>query len=164
MSGLYALKPWFTSRLTPIVNVAARRVSPDVFTVAGVVVAGAAAVAIALGCWPLAVLFLVLRLVGANLDGAVARAAGGSGRGRATAQRGPAGQDRTVPLHGAGYCISGDPAGDPGAAGERFAALHRAAAAGRASRLVAQRQDEPQRVDEVTQIGVVRQPLTGVAA
>jgi CDP-diacylglycerol---glycerol-3-phosphate 3-phosphatidyltransferase len=77
MSGLYALKPWFTSRLTPLVNVAvARRVSPDVFTVAGVVAAGAAAVAIALGCWPLAVLFLVLRLAGANLDGAVARAAG----------------------------------------------------------------------------------------
>jgi hypothetical protein len=82
MSGLYALKPWFTSRLTPIVNVAvARRVSPDVFTVAGVVAAGAAAVAIALGCWPLAVLFLVLRLAGANLDGAVARAAGSAGRG-----------------------------------------------------------------------------------
>jgi CDP-diacylglycerol---glycerol-3-phosphate 3-phosphatidyltransferase len=77
MTGLYALKPWFTRRLTPIVNAAvARRVSPDVFTAAGVVAAGAAAVAIALGCWPLAALFLVLRLAGANLDGAVARAAG----------------------------------------------------------------------------------------
>ena len=75
-SGLYALKPWFTRRLTPIVAAAvARQVSPDVFTVAGVA-AGAAAVAIALGCWPLAALFLVVRLAGANLDGAVARAAG----------------------------------------------------------------------------------------
>ena len=76
-SGLYALKPWFTRRLTPIVAAAvARQVSPDVFTVAGVAAAGAAAVAIALGCWPLAAVFLVLRLAGANLDGAVARAAG----------------------------------------------------------------------------------------
>jgi CDP-diacylglycerol--glycerol-3-phosphate 3-phosphatidyltransferase len=77
MNGLYALNPWFTSRLTPIVNVAvARQVSPDVFTASGVLAAGAAAVAVALGCWPLAALFLVLRLAGATLDGAVARAAG----------------------------------------------------------------------------------------
>ena len=77
MSGLYALKPWFTRRLTFVVQAAvAHRVSPDVFTGAGVVAAGAAGVAIALGCWPLAVLFLVLRLAGANLDGAVARARG----------------------------------------------------------------------------------------
>ena len=73
--GLYALKPWYTRRLTPIVNVAvARRISPDVFTVAGVVAAGAAGVTVALGWWPLAALFLALRLAGANLDGAVARA------------------------------------------------------------------------------------------
>jgi CDP-diacylglycerol--glycerol-3-phosphate 3-phosphatidyltransferase len=79
MLGLYALKPWFTGRLTPIVNTAvARNVSPDVFTAAGVVAAGAAGVAVAFGCWPLAALFLVLRLAGANLDGAVARAAGKS--------------------------------------------------------------------------------------
>lgn len=77
MSGLYALKPWFTRRLTFVVHAAvAHRVSPDVFTAAGVVAAGAAGVAIALSCWPLAVLFLVLRLAGANLDGAVARARG----------------------------------------------------------------------------------------
>jgi CDP-diacylglycerol---glycerol-3-phosphate 3-phosphatidyltransferase len=77
MNGLYALKPWFTSRLTPILNAAvAHNVSPDVFTAAGVVAAGAAGVSIAFGCWPLAVLFLVLRLAGANLDGAVARARG----------------------------------------------------------------------------------------
>ena len=77
MTGLYALKPWFTRRLTPIVDAAAaRQVSPDVFTAAGVAAAGAAGVAIAFGCWPLAALFMVLRLAGANLDGAVARARG----------------------------------------------------------------------------------------
>jgi CDP-diacylglycerol--glycerol-3-phosphate 3-phosphatidyltransferase len=75
--GLYALKPWYTRRLMPIVNIAvARRISPDVFTAAGVVAAALAGVAVALGWWPLAALFLALRLAGANLDGAVARAAG----------------------------------------------------------------------------------------
>ncbi|WAC90254.1 CDP-alcohol phosphatidyltransferase family protein [Mycobacterium sp. Aquia_213] len=77
MTSLYALKPWFTKRLTPIVDAAvARRVSPDVFTAAGVTAAAAAGVAVAFGCWPLATLFMVLRLAGANLDGAVARARG----------------------------------------------------------------------------------------
>ena len=77
MIGLYALKPWYTKRLTPILNTAvAHNVSPDVFTAAGVVAAGAAGVTIALGWWPLAALFLALRLAGANLDGAVARARG----------------------------------------------------------------------------------------
>lgn len=77
MNGLYALKPWFTRRMTFIVNAAvAHHVSPDVFTAAGVAAAGAAGVAVAMGCWPLAALFLVLRLAGANLDGAVARARG----------------------------------------------------------------------------------------
>lgn len=75
--GLYALKPWYTRRLTPIANFAvARRISPDVFTAAGVVAAGAAGATVALGWWPLAALFLALRLAGANLDGAVARARG----------------------------------------------------------------------------------------
>lgn len=75
--GLYALKPWYTRRLTPIVNAAvARRISPDAFTAAGVVAAGAAGATVALGWWPLAALFLALRLAGANLDGAVARARG----------------------------------------------------------------------------------------
>ena len=51
MNGLYALKPWYTRRLTPILNAAVtHNVSPDVFTAAGVVAAGAAGVAIALGC------------------------------------------------------------------------------------------------------------------
>jgi CDP-diacylglycerol--glycerol-3-phosphate 3-phosphatidyltransferase len=77
MKGLYALKPWYTRRLTPIVNAAVEhQVSPDVFTAAGVVAAGAAGVAVAFGWWPLAGLFLALRLAGANLDGAVARARG----------------------------------------------------------------------------------------
>ena len=76
-TGLYALKPWYTRRLTPIVNGAvAHQVSPDVFTAAGVVAAGAAGVFVALGWWPLVGLFLALRLAGANLDGAVARARG----------------------------------------------------------------------------------------
>jgi CDP-diacylglycerol---glycerol-3-phosphate 3-phosphatidyltransferase len=77
MIGLYALKPWYTRTLTPILNTAvAHNVSPDVFTAAGVVAAGAAGVTVALGWWPLAALFLALRLAGANLDGAVARARG----------------------------------------------------------------------------------------
>ena len=50
--------------------------SPDVFTAAGVLAAGAAGAAVALGWWPLAALFLAMRLAGANLDGAVARARG----------------------------------------------------------------------------------------
>jgi len=77
LTGLYALKPWFTGRLTPIIDTAAaRRISPDVFTAAGVAAAGAAGTAIAFGWWPLAAVFMVLRLAGANLDGAVARARG----------------------------------------------------------------------------------------
>ncbi|OBG57965.1 CDP-alcohol phosphatidyltransferase [Mycobacterium sp. E1715] len=77
VAGLYALKPWFTKRLAPIVHIAvARRVSPDVFTAAGVAAAGAAGTAIAFGWWPLAAVLMVMRLAGANLDGAVARARG----------------------------------------------------------------------------------------
>lgn len=77
MTGLYGLKPWFSARLTPIVDCAVtRRVSPDVFTAAGVLAAAAAGVAVAFGCWPVAAVFMVLRLAGANLDGAVARARG----------------------------------------------------------------------------------------
>src|SRR4051812_50166489 len=79
MVGLYALKPWYTRTLTPVLNAAVKHnVSPDAFTAAGVVAAGAAGVTVALGWWPLAALFLALRLAGANLDGAVARARGGS--------------------------------------------------------------------------------------
>lgn len=74
MQGLYALKPWYTRRLGAIVGWARRgRISPDVFTAVGVLGAALAAVAIWWGWWPLALIFLALRLAGANLDGAVAR-------------------------------------------------------------------------------------------
>ena len=77
MNGLYALKPWYTRRLGVFVHrAAAHGTSPDVFTVIGMAGALAAAISIAVGAWPLAVLGLVVRLGGANLDGAVARARG----------------------------------------------------------------------------------------
>jgi CDP-diacylglycerol---glycerol-3-phosphate 3-phosphatidyltransferase len=75
MNGLYALKPWYTHRLARIVNFAVLHgISPDVFTASGVAAAAVAAVFVALAWWPLALVFLALRLAGANLDGAVARA------------------------------------------------------------------------------------------
>jgi len=76
-AGLYGAKAWFSRRLRAVVDLAVRRrVSPDVFTVAGVFFAAVAGAAIALGWWPLAAAGLVGRLAGANLDGAVARARG----------------------------------------------------------------------------------------
>jgi len=77
MSSLYSLKNWFTGLLAPVLKVAIRLgLSPDFFTVVGV--AGAAlsafgvlqysALLVALGC--------IVRLAGANLDGALARARG----------------------------------------------------------------------------------------
>ena len=75
--GLYALKPWYTRRLGGVLRAAVRHgVSPDVFTLLGVLAAAAAAEAIALGWWVPALLLLAARLAGANLDGAVARARG----------------------------------------------------------------------------------------
>lgn len=75
MRGLYALKPWYGRRLARIVDLAVRhRLSPDVFTAAGVCGAVLAAVSTAVGWWPLVLIFLAVRLAGANLDGAVARA------------------------------------------------------------------------------------------
>ncbi|MDQ0375606.1 CDP-alcohol phosphatidyltransferase family protein [Cellulomonas humilata] len=77
MRGLYALKPWYTRRLDGVVRWAVDRdVSPDVFTWLGVASAALAAVAIAVGAWPLVLVLLAGRLAGANLDGAVARARG----------------------------------------------------------------------------------------
>ncbi|WP_006242427.1 CDP-alcohol phosphatidyltransferase family protein [Mycolicibacterium tusciae] len=74
MDGLYALKPWYTQRLRVFMHRAEiHGTSPDVFTAIGVFGAAAAAVSIAVGWWPLAVLWLGVRLAGANLDGAVAR-------------------------------------------------------------------------------------------
>ena len=230
MNGLYKLKPWYTKRLTPIVNTAvAHQVSPDVFTAAGVLSAGAAGAAIALGWWPLAALFLAMRLAGANLDGAVARARGVSrpwgfvvneigdrasdllafaglavlaarqhgpglhwlswpvlqvllaalaatlptfaslaaaAAGAQRAQRRPAGQDGTLPVHGAGHRVSGHHAGDFDAAGERFAAHHCAAAAGRASRVDRRRRKLGTRQQPIADVVPITAPLpvTGVAA
>ncbi len=74
MDGLYALKPWYAARLRRATDLAtARGWSPDAFTAVGVACAAGAALAIALGSWPLAALGLAGRLAGANLDGAVAR-------------------------------------------------------------------------------------------
>lgn len=79
MQGLYSLKPWYTRRLGAVVDAAVTRgLSPDLFTAVGVVGAALAGVALALGWWWLALPLLALRLAGANLDGAVARARGAS--------------------------------------------------------------------------------------
>lgn len=75
MRGLYALKPWYSRRLDTFVRGAVRRgLSPDLFTLIGVLGACLAAVAVAYAWWPLVIVFLAVRLAGANLDGAVARA------------------------------------------------------------------------------------------
>lgn len=80
VTGLYVLKPWYTRRLQRIIDVAVtRHVSPDAFTAAGVVAAGLAGGALVLSTqWRPAAyavpVLLALRLAGANLDGAVARA------------------------------------------------------------------------------------------
>lgn len=75
MDGLYALKPWYTQRLRIFLQRAEiQGTSPDFFTAIGIFGAAAAAVSIAVGWWPLAALWLGVRLAGANLDGAVARA------------------------------------------------------------------------------------------
>lgn len=77
MQGLYALKPWYSRRLGRIVRFAVDRgISPDVFTVLGIAGAVFAAGCVALGWWLPALLMLGVRLGGANLDGAVARARG----------------------------------------------------------------------------------------
>lgn len=77
MLGLYALKPWYTRLLGGIIDYAvAQRISPNFFTAVGVLGASGAAMSAAQGCWPLVSLCLAVRLAGANLDGAVARARG----------------------------------------------------------------------------------------
>lgn len=77
MRGLYALKPWYTARLSRIVGAAERaQLSPDVFTALGVAAAGLAGLALWQGWWLAAAILLAGRLAGANLDGAVARARG----------------------------------------------------------------------------------------
>jgi CDP-diacylglycerol--glycerol-3-phosphate 3-phosphatidyltransferase len=82
VSGLYAAKAWYTARLDVFIRQAVRRgISPDVFTTVGVLGGVAAAGFLALSAehphpgWALPVLAAqALRLAGANLDGAVARA------------------------------------------------------------------------------------------
>src|ERR1700757_4941014 len=75
MDGLYALKPWYTRRLRVFTDRATiQGTSPDTFTLIGIFGAMAAAISIAMGWWPLSILLLAVRLAGANLDGAVARA------------------------------------------------------------------------------------------
>lgn len=77
MQGLYALKPWYSRRLATFTTAAVRRgVSPDVFTAIGMVGAALAALVIWRGWWWAAIIALAMRLGGANLDGAVARARG----------------------------------------------------------------------------------------
>jgi CDP-diacylglycerol--glycerol-3-phosphate 3-phosphatidyltransferase len=77
--GLYAAKPWYTARLRGVVRFSVeRQVSPDAFTWLGVGAAAGAAVAIWHGWWLATAVLLALRLAGANLDGAVARARGGA--------------------------------------------------------------------------------------
>lgn len=82
--GLYAAKGWYTAQLGGVVDWAVRRqVSPDAFTAVGLTGGALAAVVLAVsaadpsGWWALpALLALAVRLAGANLDGAVARARG----------------------------------------------------------------------------------------
>jgi CDP-diacylglycerol--glycerol-3-phosphate 3-phosphatidyltransferase len=82
--GLYAAKGWYTARLGGFVRLAVRRgVSPDAFTALGILGGLAAAALLAASAerpsawWaPAVLLALAVRLAGANLDGAVARARG----------------------------------------------------------------------------------------
>ncbi|MDX6287991.1 MAG: CDP-diacylglycerol---glycerol-3-phosphate 3-phosphatidyltransferase [Frankiales bacterium] len=79
MDGLYAFKPWYAARLTPLRRrFAVRGVTPNAVTAAGVVFAAGAGAVLALvrpGWWAaLAVTaLLAARLACANLDGALAR-------------------------------------------------------------------------------------------
>lgn len=109
MSGVYALKPWFVSRLRSCEDVlVAHGVSPDTITLAAVVVSAFAGTLIALGArfdqpllW-LGVLPLgVIRLALNALDGSVARRIGrSSARGAALNELGDRGCDLAlfVPL------------------------------------------------------------------
>lgn len=77
MRGLYAAKPWYTARLVGVVRFSVeRQLSPDVFTWLGVGCAAGAALTSWQGWWLATAVLLALRLAGANLDGAVARARG----------------------------------------------------------------------------------------
>lgn len=76
-SGLYALKAFYTRMLSPISALAVRlKLSPDVFTVLGVLGGVLAGWSLTTGNGWLVLLGVLIRLAGANLDGAVARALG----------------------------------------------------------------------------------------
>lgn len=77
MRGLYSLKTWFTGLLNPLVLFAVqRKLSPNVFTVLGVAGGALAGFGVAsLNTW-LVLVGVIVRLAGANMDGAVARASG----------------------------------------------------------------------------------------
>lgn len=76
MRGLYSLKSWFSGLLNPLVLFAVqRKLSPNVFTVLGVAGGALAGFGVAsLNTW-LVLVGVIVRLAGANMDGAVARAA-----------------------------------------------------------------------------------------
>ena len=76
MRGLYSLKSWFSGVLNPLVLFAVqRKLSPNVFTVLGVAGGALAGFGVAtLNTW-LVLVGVIVRLAGANMDGAVARAA-----------------------------------------------------------------------------------------
>jgi CDP-diacylglycerol--glycerol-3-phosphate 3-phosphatidyltransferase len=75
-AGLYRLKGWFTGLLGPLIFFAVQRnISPNVFTAIGVLGGAFAGLGLAtVHTWWVFV-GVVVRLAGANLDGAVARAA-----------------------------------------------------------------------------------------
>ena len=81
MSSLYSLKNWFTGLLAPVLKVAIRLgLSPDFFTVVGVAGATLAAFGVLQYSALLVALGCIVRLAGANLDGALARARGKESR------------------------------------------------------------------------------------
>ncbi len=75
MKSLYSLKPWFSKLLKPILKASIRaKISPDFYTLLNIVFGCLAGAAVTwLNGW-LVLLFVVLRLACANLDGALARA------------------------------------------------------------------------------------------
>jgi CDP-diacylglycerol--glycerol-3-phosphate 3-phosphatidyltransferase len=79
MTGLYALKPWYATRLRPVVAQLERhRVTPNQVSIAGVVFGASAGAVIAfvpaaLGTGLLVAALLAARLGCANMDGTLAR-------------------------------------------------------------------------------------------
>jgi CDP-diacylglycerol--glycerol-3-phosphate 3-phosphatidyltransferase len=82
MDGLYALKPWYAARLTPLRRrLVVSHVTPNALTATGVIFAAGAGAVLALaepGWWAAVAVAALLgaRLACANLDGALARETG----------------------------------------------------------------------------------------